>query len=243
MRIDANASIVVLTGAGISAESGLRTFRDQDGLWYEFRIEEVATPEAFARDPAKVLDFYNQRRRGLLAPEVRPNAAHLALARLERSWPGGVLVVTQNVDDLHERAGSRRVLHMHGELLKARCLACGAVCEWRRDLDLQSRCPACGTVGRMRPHIVWFGEIPFHLEDIDEALARCALFVAVGTSAEVYPAAGFVDRVKALGRARTVELNLEPSAKSHCFDDRRYGPATRVVPAFVEELLAEIGGS
>ncbi len=238
-KLPPHARIVVLTGAGISAESGLRTFRDRNGLWYAFRIEEVATPEAFARDPEKVLDFYNERRRGLLAPSVRPNAAHVALARLEHRWPGAFLLVTQNVDDLHERAGSRNLLHMHGELLKIRCTACGDVRAWGEDLFRHTPCPACGNIGTLRPHIVWFGEMPFHLDRILEALRRCDLFIAIGTSAEVYPAAGFVEEARRHG-ARTVELNLEPSAKSMLFDERRFGRATEVVPAFVDELLTAL---
>jgi NAD-dependent deacetylase len=230
------APIVVLTGAGISAESGLATFRGAGGLWEGHRVEQVATPGAFARDPALVHRFYNARRRGLLDPGVRPNAAHAALARLEQEWPGEVLVVTQNVDDLHDRAGSRRLIHMHGELLRALCQACGDSVSWREDLGPESACPGCGVAGRLRPDIVWFGEMPYRKGEIDEALARCGLFVAVGTSGQVYPAAGFVREAQAAG-ARTVELNLEPSAVSAAFDERRYGPATELVPAFVDELL------
>lgn len=232
------ASIVALTGAGISAESGLSTFRGAGGLWEGHRVEEVATPEAFARRPDIVHRFYNLRRRQLLDPSVRPNPAHEALARLEREWSGDFLLVTQNVDDLHERAGSRRLLHMHGELLKIRCTACGDAREWREDLDRSSCCPACGSMGTLRPDIVWFGEMPKHLDAIYAALDRCDLFVAIGTSGQVHPAAGFVEVTRERGGARTVELNLEPSAVSEAFDERRYGPASEVVPAFVEELLA-----
>ena len=227
-------SIVILTGAGISAESGLRTFRAADGLWEDHRVEDVATPEAFVRDRALVQRFYNERRRQLGA--VVPNAAHQALARLEQAWPGEVLVVTQNVDDLHDRAGSRNLIHMHGELLKARCLACGTVSSWAADIQADSRCPACAHPGCLRPHIVWFGEMPLELDRIGDALERCGLFAAVGTSGNVYPAAGFVSMV-APG-TRTVELNLDASQISSAFDACRTGPATVVVPAWVEELLA-----
>ena len=231
------AHIVVLTGAGISAESGLSTFRDEGGLWARHRIEDVATPEAFLRNPALVQDFYNARRSQLA--RVEPNAAHEALARLEQRYPGRVTVITQNVDDLHERAGSRRVIHMHGELRKARCLACDAASPWTEDIRVDSVCPACGAAGQLRPHVVWFGEIPLHLDEIDRELGACDLFVSIGTSGAVYPAAGFVTQVRALGRAHTVELNLEPSAGSHFFHEARHGPATQVVPAFVDELLAQ----
>ena len=232
-------SIVVLTGAGISRESGLATFRDADGIWAKVRIEDVATPEAFARDPARVHGFYNARRAGLRDAAVVPNAAHLALVELERRWPGGVLLVTQNVDDLHDRAGSRNLVHMHGELLKARCLCCAAVVPWLDDLSTASACPACGRSGGMRPHVVWFGEMPLEMDRIEAALDRCGLFVSIGTSGNVYPAAGFVAEVR--GRARTVELNLEASEGARLFDEARHGPATRIVPAFVEDLLREWG--
>ncbi|PIW26075.1 MAG: NAD-dependent protein deacylase [Rhodospirillales bacterium CG15_BIG_FIL_POST_REV_8_21_14_020_66_15] len=230
--------IVVLTGAGISRESGLATFRDPDGIWARFRIEDVATPEAYARDPERVLAFYNARRRGMTADDVRPNAAHLALARLEAEWPGGVTVVTQNIDDLHERAGSRNLIHMHGELLKARCTSCPDVRPWRNDIRVDHACPACGALGALRPHVVWFGEIPLGLDAIDTALGACGLFVSIGTSGNVYPAAGFVRQVRMLGRARAVELNLEPSEGATLFERARYGPASETVPAFVDDLLA-----
>lgn len=235
------SSIVVLTGAGISAESGLATFRGAGGLWEGHRVEDVATPEAFARDPALVQRFYNLRRAQLRRADIAPNPAHLALARLERDWPGEVLVVTQNIDDLHERAGSRRLLHLHGELLRARCLRCGASVRWTDDLDAESRCPRCRTIGRLRPDVVWFGEMPYHLDEIHEALAGCSLFLSVGTSGQVYPAAGFVAYVRACGRARTIEINLEPSAVADGFGEHRRGPASVLVPALVEELLAEAG--
>ena len=231
-------NIVILTGAGISKESGLDTFRDADGIWARVRLEDVATPEAFTRDPAKVHAFYNARRQGLLSSSVAPNAAHRALARLEAEWPGEVLLVTQNIDDLHERAGSRNLLHMHGELLKARCLNCGNVIPWREVMGLESACPACALPGGLRAHVVWFGEMPFEMERIYEALARCDLFLSIGTSGSVYPAAGFVQEARLNGRARTVELNLEPSEGHSLFEERIYGTASEIVPAFVERLLA-----
>jgi NAD-dependent deacetylase len=242
MRGGEPGSIVVLTGAGISAESGLATFRGAGGWWEGHRAEQVATPDAFARDPALVHRFYNARRRGLLDPAIRPNAAHAALARLEREWPGGFLLVTQNVDDLHERAGNRRLIHMHGQLLRALCRACDASTGWREDLGPGSVCPGCGSAGRLRPDIVWFGEMPYRMGEIGAALARCAVFVAVGTSGQVYPAAGFVREARAAG-ARTVELNLEPSATTSEFDERRCGPASELVPAFVDELVPADGAN
>ncbi|HYE52547.1 MAG TPA: Sir2 family NAD+-dependent deacetylase [Azospirillaceae bacterium] len=237
MPLSPTDPIVILTGAGISRESGLHTFRDADGIWATVRIEDVATPEAFRRDPGRVHGFYNARRRALLDPAVQPNAAHRALARLEREWRGPVLLVTQNVDDLHDRAGSSGLIHMHGELLKARCAACGAVAECRRDLSVQDACAACGLPGGLRPHVVWFGEMPLEMERIYGALGGCALFLSIGTSGNVYPAAGFVQEARAAG-ARTVELNLEPSEGASLFHRRIHGPATEVVPAFVEDILA-----
>lgn len=231
------ASVVVLTGAGISNESGLETFRDAGGVWSRVRLEDVATPEAFASNPARVQAFYNARRRNLLAPAVQPNAAHRALARLETAWPGRVLIVTQNVDDLHERAGSRNLRHIHGELLKSRCTACGQVASCDTDLSPASVCGACAAVGNLRPHVVWFGEMPFGLEEIYAALAGCDMFVSIGTSGNVYPAAGFVSEAQA-GGAHTVELNLEPSSGHSLFDERHYGRAGDIVPQFVERLLA-----
>jgi NAD-dependent deacetylase len=229
--------VVVLTGAGISKESGLDTFRDADGLWAKVDLDDVATPDAWRRDPAFVLAFHNGLRRGLA--KVAPNPAHRALARLERAWPGEVLVVTQNVDDLHERAGTRNLVHMHGELLKARCEACGAVAPCDADLSAHSACAACGLAGAMRPHVVWFYEMPLEMERIAEALARCDLFVSIGTSGAVYPAAGFVADVRARGRAHTLELNLEPSEGASLFAERIHGPAGAVVPQWVEALLSE----
>ncbi|MDE2167052.1 MAG: NAD-dependent protein deacylase [Alphaproteobacteria bacterium] len=231
------AALVVLTGAGISQESGLDTFRDPNGIWSKYRVEDVATPEAFARDPCKVHAFYNMRRRNLLAGHVKPNAAHAALAELERRWPGEFLLVTQNIDDLHERAGSTRLIHMHGEMRKVRCTACGAVVPNDTDLSVDAACDACAKAGGLRPHVVWFGEMPLEMARIGEALSGCDLFVSIGTSGNVYPAASFVAEANAAG-ARTVELNLEPSlARSH-FAETRYGKATEIVPAFVAEVLA-----
>jgi NAD-dependent deacetylase len=234
--IQRRARIVVLTGAGISRESGLATFRDPDGIWARHRIEDVATPEAFARNPAAVHDFYNARRRGLLDPAVEPNAAHLALAELERRWAGEVLLVTQNIDDLHERAGSQRLIHMHGELLKRRCADCGDVQPWRDDLSAALACPACASLGSLRPHVVWFGEMPLEMDRIFQALSEADLFLSIGTSGTVYPAAGFVAQARAAG-AHTVELNLEPSEGRSLFHEAVHGPATEIVPAYLRRLL------
>lgn len=231
--------IVILTGAGISKESGLDTFRDPEGLWSRVRIEDVATPEAFARDPDRVHGFYNHRRQALLTSEVAPNAAHLALARLEAEWPDEVLLVTQNIDDLHERAGSKNLIHMHGELLKGRCLVCGVASPWCEAMTRESLCPACGAEGTLRVHVVWFGEMPFEMDRIYEALAGCDLFVSIGTSGNVYPAAGFAAEARASGRVHTVELNLEPSEGSSLFAERHYGPASVEVPAFVDKILKD----
>ncbi len=230
--------IVVLTGAGISAESGLPTFRGAGGLWEGHRVEEVATPQAFARDPELVHRFYNARRARLRDPAIAPNAAHRALAELERRWPGSFLLVTQNVDDLHDRAGSRRLIHLHGELTRALCRDCGRSAAWADDLGAHSVCPHCGVAGRLRPDIVWFGELPYRMDEVYAALERCAVFVAIGTSGLVYPAAGFVEAARAAGAVRTIELNLEPSAVSSAFAERRHGPAAELVPALVRELLA-----
>jgi NAD-dependent deacetylase len=227
-------SIVILTGAGISAESGVPTFRAADGLWEGHRVEDVATPEAFQRNPALVQRFYDERRAFL--GQVVPNAAHIALARLEAAWPGDVLLVTQNVDDLHDRAGHRRLLHMHGELNSALCTRCGAARPWRGPLIDNPACPTCQQPGGLRPDIVWFGEMPYHMEAIGAALSQCDLFVSIGTSGAVYPAAGFVQWAKEAG-ARTLELNLEPSAGTPLFDEARHGPASTLVPAWVEEML------
>lgn len=226
--------IIVLTGAGISAESGLGTFRDKDGLWTKYDLSEVATPEGFARNKPLVHAFYNARRKGLL--NASPNAAHEALARLEAEFEGDILIVTQNVDDLHERAGTRNLIHMHGELLRALCAACGESRPWREDLNEGLICPACGKKGHMRPDVVWFGEMPYRMDDIYDRLAACDLFVSIGTSGTVYPAAGFVAEARAHG-AHTVELNLEPSGGRSLFQRHHHGPATKIVPEYVRELL------
>lgn len=228
-------NIVILTGAGISAESGVATFRGPDGLWEGHRVEDVATPEAFRRDPALVQAFYDARRSKL--GTVGPNAAHRALARLDSEWPGELLIVTQNVDDLHERAGARRLLHMHGELRSAWCLACDARTAWEGELSSGPPCPGCGEAGRLRPDIVWFGEMPYEMDRIDRALLDADLFVSIGTSGAVYPAAGFVQTARHAG-ARTLELNLEPSLGSVYFHEARTGPAGVLVPEWVEEVLA-----
>jgi NAD-dependent deacetylase len=228
-----HGNIVILTGAGVSAESGLQTFRAADGLWEGHRVENVATPEAFARDPALVHDFYDARRARL--SEVEPNPAHVALARLDAEWRGGLLIVTQNVDDLHERGGAKRLLHMHGELRKGWCLRCDDRFGWAGAMA-GAACPSCETVGMVRPDIVWFGEMPYEMEAIDAALLHADLFVSIGTSGAVYPAAGFVQTARYRG-AQTLEINLEPSAGSMLFDERRFGPASIEVPKWVDELL------
>ncbi len=227
-------SIVVLTGAGVSAESGIKTFRDGDGLWENHRIEDVCTPEAFARNPGLVQAFYNARRRQLVGA-AHPNPAHLALAEFERQFAGKFTLITQNVDDLHERAGSQNLIHMHGELLKARCLKTGAVVPWNEDMDSTTPCPCCKQLGVLRPHIVWFGEMPLDMEKIEMALEQCDLFVAIGTSGQVYPAAGFVQLAAAYG-AHTVELNLEPSQGHNLFSEHYYGPASQTVRQYFETL-------
>ena len=229
--------IVILTGAGISQESGIATFRDAGGLWEKVRIEDVATPRAFAKDPDRVLAFYNERRRQLLRSEIRPNAAHKALARLEKEGREPLLLNTQNNDNLHERAGSENLLHMHGELLKARCVACHAILPWEGDLTRKDACADCGQSASLRPHIVWFEEMPFFMDDIDRALASCRLFASIGTSGNVYPAAGFAAQARGRG-AQVMELNLEPSQGVRIFQHGRYGRAGTIVPAWVEEVLA-----
>lgn len=238
-------NIVILTGAGISAESGLSTFRAQGGLWDNHRIEDVATPEGFARNPALVHRFYNERR-GQLG-NVEPNAAHRALAELESAWEGNFLLVTQNVDNLHDRAGSgataerrgvRTFVHMHGELTKAQCVGCTTVHDWLLEMDASTECPSCRRSGLMRPHIVWFGEMPLYMDLIYDRLRQADLFVAIGTSGNVYPAAGFVFEAKQQAGAHTIEVNLEPSEVNRYFDEHRHGPAGTLVPQLVAELLA-----
>lgn len=226
-------NIVILTGAGISAESGIDTFRDAGGLWEQHRVEDVATPEGFARDPDLVLGFYDIRREAL--SQVKPNAAHQALARLDAEWSGELLIVTQNVDDLHERGGAKRVLHMHGELKSALCLSCEMRSPWDAPMSNRPPCPVCQAPS-LRPDVVWFGEMPYQMETIYAAIREADLFVSIGTSGAVYPAAGFVRDARELG-AQTLELNLERSEGSHWFDESRQGPAGELVPAWVEETL------
>lgn len=227
-------SIVVLTGAGISAESGLDTFRAEDGLWANHRVDDVATPEGFARNPQLVYQFYNQRRAQLMSPDIGPNPAHKALAQFEKQYPGEFLLVTQNVDNLHERAGSDNLLHMHGELLKMRCLNSKLVFDIRENFDFDSECRCCRSPGNLRPHVVWFGEMPFYMNKINKALEACDLFVAIGTSGNVYPASGFYQTAK-IRKAFTVELNLDRTGSA--FDQHIYGPASEVVPQFFQKLL------
>lgn len=227
-------NIVVLTGAGLSAESGLATFRGPGGLWEGHRVEDVCTPEALAQDSALVHRFYDLRRAAL--DTVEPNLAHQALARLDAAWAGELLIVTQNVDDLHERAGAQRLLHMHGALRSALCAACGARMPHEGALPPGTACPACRAPA-LRPDIVFFGEMPYDMDRIEAALADADLFVSIGTSGAVYPAASFVEMAAHFGAA-TLELNLEPSAGSHWFEESRLGPATRLVPEWVEEVLA-----
>lgn len=230
---------MVLSGAGISAESGIETFRGTEGLWEGHRIEDVATPKAFSTNPLLVHQFYNRRRSQLLSAAVSPNAAHYALARLERDFDGQVTVVTQNVDDLHERAGSKSLIHMHGELLKSCCISCGNVADCLDELSLELQCELCRRVGSLRPHIVWFGEMPLQMHTIQQRINACSLFISVGTSGHVYPAAGFALMAGDAG-ARTIELNLESTIASSNFDEVRQGVATKIVPELVDELLVAV---
>lgn len=227
-------NIVVLTGAGISAESGIRTFRAADGLWEEHRIEDVATPEAFVRNPELVQRFYNQRRAQLL-DGIEPNAAHQALSDFEARHQGKFTLVTQNIDNLHEQVGSRQPLHMHGEILKSRCQHSQKLFNCREDIHSRIQCPCCKRQDALRPHIVWFGEMPLHMTQIESALSECDIFVSIGTSGNVYPAAGFFQLAKHAG-AHTIELNLEPSLNSDQFDEAHYGLGSVVVPKFFETL-------
>lgn len=228
-------NIVVLTGAGISAESGIRTFRAADGLWEEHRVEDVATPEAFIRDPHLVQRFYNARRAQLLNG-IKPNAGHQALANFEKQHTGQFTLITQNIDNLHEQAGSENLLHMHGELLKVRCATTEQLFPCREAIEVERPCPCCQMPGQLRPHVVWFGEMPLYMDDIDQALSQCDLFISIGTSGNVYPAAGFFQMAKQAG-AHTVELNLEPSNHGSLFDEAHYGPASQVVPEYLNSLL------
>ncbi len=231
------SSIVILTGAGISAESGLSTFRDKDGIWSKVDVNDVATPEGFTRNPDLVHDFYNQRRANMAA--VGPNPAHFALAKLEEAFRGEFLLVTQNIDDLHERAGSKNIVHMHGQLNKILCANCGYRGDANGDLSRETVCPACRTKGFMRPDVVWFGEMPYHMELIYAALNDCDLFVSIGTSGNVYPAAQFVQEAGRAG-AHTIELNLEPSLGIDDFERAIHGKAAEIVPIWVDELLASM---
>ncbi|WP_117235447.1 Sir2 family NAD+-dependent deacetylase [Vibrio maerlii] len=230
-------NIVILTGAGISAESGIQTFRAQDGLWENHKIEDVATPEGFERDPDLVQSFYNQRRKKLQNPSIQPNAAHKALGKLEKELDGKVTVITQNIDNLHERGGTQNIIHMHGELLKARCSESNQVIEQKDDIETGDLCHCCQIPAQIRPHIVWFGEMPLRMGDIYAALEDADLFISIGTSGVVYPAAGFVHDAKMHG-AHTIEINLEPSAVESEFAEKRYGKASIEVPELVEQLLA-----
>jgi len=229
-------NIVILTGAGISAESGIQTFRASDGLWHDHHVQDVATPEGFAANPQLVQTFYNDRRRQLKDPNIKPNPAHLALARLEAEWPGELLLVTQNVDNLHERAGSKHLIHMHGQLDQVRCSESGAIYHWEDDIQMDHACACCEKVGTLRPNIVWFGEMPFLMDDINEALIKCDLFLSIGTSGKVYPAAGYVEVAKHIG-ARAIELNLDPTDSSSVFDLSVNGKAGEILPEFVDKLL------
>lgn len=226
--------IVILTGAGISAEAGIRTFRDADGLWENHRIEDVATPDAFLKNPQLVHEFYNARRKQLLDPTLQPTLAHSSLALLEQRWQGDLLLVTQNVDNLHERAGSKKLFHMHGELQKVFCGFCTHKMKWTEALSQDDICPRCEFTGRLRPDIVWFGEMPYFMEELMESLSKCEIFLSIGTSGRVYPAAGFVDQAR---QAHKIEINISQSEISTSFDENRIGPATIKVPEIVEELL------
>lgn len=227
-------SVVILTGAGVSAESGIKTFRDSNGLWENHRIEDVATPEAFHRNPKLVHEFYNLRRKQLKDPQLKPNHAHYALAELEKAWKGDFLLVTQNVDNLHERAGSQLLLHMHGELQKVFCLHCEHKQIWLDDLTLEVTCPGCGKTGGLRPDIVWFGEVPYHMDLISSAVHKCDLFIAIGTSGAVYPAAGFARQA---GNAKRIEVNLQKTEISEYFDQTLIGPAGQEIPKLVSIIL------
>ncbi len=230
--------LVVLTGAGISAESGVQTFRDADGIWAKYDYREVATPEGFANNPALVHEFYNLRRAGL--PGVEPNAAHIALAELEEALTARgdrFLLITQNVDDLHARAGSKEILQMHGSIAHARCSFCGQDHEWPGDLSTETSCPSCESAGGMRPAVVWFGEMPRHMAEIETAVSQATHFVAIGTSGTVYPAAGLAAEARTSG-ARTLLINLERAENEGLFDDHILGPAAREVPRWAQNILS-----
>lgn len=231
-------NIFILTGAGISKESGLDTFRDGDGLWANHKIDDVATPQGFMKNPKLVQKFYNLRREEL--KKVEPNPAHIALAKLEKSWPGKVILVTQNVDDLHERAGHKDIIHMHGKLKEARCIETEQVFSWDGNLDMSDVCSCCGKKGNLRPNIVWFGELPFQMPEIFRALDECNYFFSIGTSGSVYPAGGFAQHVLMRGTPKLIEFNIGDSEISHMFTEKHVGPASKTVPDFVESLLTKI---
>tara|TARA_Y100001970_G_scaffold237809_1_gene298527 strand:- start:926 stop:1651 length:726 start_codon:yes stop_codon:yes gene_type:complete len=230
------SSIVILTGAGISAESGIKTFRDHDGLWENHRVEDIASPEGFQRNPTMVYNFYNERRSQLLSDEVQPNKGHLALAQLEDEFKGQTTLITQNVDDLHERAGSKNILHMHGELLKMRCQLSNQVFLTKENFDANTKCLCCNKLGTLRPHIVWFGEIPFNMDDIHQALEKCDLFLSIGTSGQVYPAAMFMQVARQHG-ALTIEINKDPTSNSPLFDKTFHGKAGEILPKFISDFF------
>lgn len=238
IKLNSISSIVVLTGAGISAESGIQTFRDQDGLWEKHDIMEVATPEGFRKNPELVYSFYNARLKGLDDPSIHPNPAHHALKKLEQHFGDHFFLVTQNVDDLHERAGSNQVCHMHGELRKMRCQKTGRVYPMANDLNVDSVCECCHKPGQLRPHIVWFGEMPLFMNEIEAALAKADLFIAIGTSGLVYPAAMFVQLAKSNPRCQTIEVNLEEASNSHHFDAHLFGRASETVVSLVQSILS-----
>lgn len=237
MFLNQYKKIVVLTGAGVSAESGIRTFRDKDGLWEKYKLEDVATLDGYKNNPTLVLDFYNQRRRDFCSGNIKPNAAHQALAKLEQEFDGDFLLVTQNIDNLHEQAGSKNIIHMHGELLKARCPQTNQVINWLEDMSHNDLCHCCQYPENLRPHIVWFGEMPLGLDIIYHHLAQADLFIAIGTSGTVYPAAGFIEEAKSVG-AYSIEVNLEISEVHSHFDQVQQGKASEVVPRLVKDLLA-----
>jgi len=237
MNITRQTPITILTGAGISKESGLDTFRCAGGIWERYNLEDVCSPEGYARNPSLVQEFYNGRRAQLFDKAVQPNDAHRAIARLQKEWNAPVILVTQNIDNLHERGGSENPIHMHGELTRVFCTACNAHFDVKEDVTIETVCPECACQGTVRPDIVWFGEMPYHMDDIYQALRRGGIFMAIGTSGNVYPAAGFVSEARRVG-AYCVELNLEPSLGATLFHEQRYGPATRIVPQYVDELLA-----
>lgn len=230
--------IVVLTGAGISAESGIRTFRAADGLWEEHRIEDVATPEGFIANPELVQRFYNERRQYLKQPDVKPNLAHFALVDLEKALGKNFLLVTQNVDNLHECSGNQNLIHMHGELLKVRCATTDQIHDWHDDITENSLCECCQTP-TLRPHIVWLGEMPLEMDYIYDQLARTDFFISIGTSGNVYPAAGFMSYAKSHG-AHTVELNLDPTLGTSQFDESHQGLASKIVPEYIERFIQNL---